>query len=255
MALARDYTAAMATLANATTAPEISAPGKLYPHAQYYFFAAMVVTWIGFSRSYFLRLGSVSVFHHIHGAIAGLWIASLIVQPVLYQRGYMQLHRRIGTIAAYVLAPLMVVFASIVMHLMFSGSTGMPRMPGYVLGYLDLCSLIEFPLFVFLAVHYRRNVALHARWIAGTVLILLPPALVRITLMLPFIHSFPARLNLSFGVIDVILVLLILDDRRLGRIRAPYPVMLLMVLGIQASMGFAAGWQWWRSTADWWGGI
>ena len=215
----------------------------------------MVVTWIGFARSYFLRLGEVTVFHHIHGAIAGLWIASLIAQPILYQRNQMRLHRLVGKIAAFVLAPLMVVLVAIMMHLMFSGVTGTPPMVRYLLGYLDLWALVQFPLFVYLGVRYRRNTALHARWLAGTVLILLPPALVRALLLVPFLHPFPVKLLTGFAIVDVILVLLILDDRKYGRIRAPYPAMLTMFLVMEATMLLAPDWSWWRALADLWGRV
>lgn len=215
----------------------------------------MVMTWIGFSRTYFLRLGEVTIFHHIHGAIAGLWIATLMVQPVLYQRGKMALHRRLGKIAAYGLAPLMVVGASVVMHLMFSGATGTPRMARYLLGYLDVWGMIQFPLFVYLAVRFRRDVGLHARWMAGTVLLLLPPAVVRALLMVPFLHGFPGALFAGFGIIDLIVVLLILDDRRYGKIRAPYPIMLALLLALESTMMLAPGWGWWRGLCDWWGRV
>lgn len=243
-------------MATATvSSPAANAPRKLYPHAQWYFFAAIVVTWIGFSRSYFLQLGSVTIYHHIHGAIAGGWIATLIIQPILYQRGQMRLHRKLGKLAAYGLAPLMVLFASIVMHLMFAGVTGIPPIARYVLGYLDFMALWQFPLFVFLSVYYRKNLALHARWITGTVLLLLPPAMVRAMFLLPFVHGFVLALNLAFGTLELILVLLMLDDRRYGRIRAPYPIMLVMFLGIHFTMRFAAVWPWWHAVADWWGRI
>lgn len=243
-------------MATATVSSPAVAPRKLYPHAQYYFAASIVMTWIGFSRTYFLQLGSVTIWHHLHGAVAGLWIASLIVQPILYQRGQMQWHRKLGKIAAYGLAPLMVVLASVVMHLMFAGTTSLPPIARYVLGYLDFCALIQFPLFVFLSVYYRRNLGLHARWIAGTVLLLLPPAMVRAMFMLPFIHGFVVALNAAFGMIELILVLLILDDRKYGRIRAPYPIMLAMIFFTHMTMRFAAvDWLWWHRVADWWGRI
>lgn len=245
----------MATLADSSPARGAAVSRTLYPRAQYYFFAVMVVTWIGFARSYFLRLGEVSIYHHIHGAVAGLWIVSLIAQPVLYQRGLMRWHRRVGRAAAYVLAPAMVVMVAVVLHVMFSGATGTPPLARYLLGYLDLWALIQFPLFVYLAVRFRRNTALHARWMAGTVLLLLPPALVRALLLVPFLHGFPGALFAGFGIVDLIMLLLILDDRRYGKIRAPYPIMLAMFLVMEATMMQAPGWGWWRAAAEWWGRI
>jgi len=229
--------------------------GRLYPRAHWYFLAAIATTWVGFSRSYFMRLGSVTIYHHIHGAIAGLWIATLIVQPLLYQRGLLRLHRRIGYFAAYVLAPLMVLGGAVMLHLMLAHQEGYPPGSPYMLGYLDFLALLEFPIFVFLAIYFARTLALHARWITGTVLLLLPPALTRALFFLPFVKSFPVALNITFSLIDVILLLLIADDRRYGRVRAPYPIILALTVLAHVTLNFAGGWDWWRHCADWYAAI
>jgi hypothetical protein len=242
-------------MATAVAAPPSRDSGKLYPHAHWYFIAAIATTWVGFSRSYFMRLGSVTIYHHLHGAIAGLWIATLIVQPWLYQRGQLKLHRKIGYLAAYLLAPLMVIGGSVMLHLMLAHPEGYPPGAAYTLGFLDFLSLLEFPAFVILAIYFARDLALHARWIAGTVLLLLPPALTRAMFFLPFVRSFGMALNLCYPVIEVILLLLIADDRRYGRIRAPYPIMLALTVLAHVTLNFAAGWGWWHQLADWYGGV
>lgn len=80
-------------MATATLARPGTRPGVLYPHAHWYFLVAMASTWLGFSRSYFGVIRTEPLLHHVHGALMGGWIALLVVQPLLYQRGRIKLHR------------------------------------------------------------------------------------------------------------------------------------------------------------------
>ena len=69
----------------------------------------MGITWLGFSRTYFSVVRTEPLLHHIHGAVMGGWIALLIVQPILYQQGRLQLHRTLGRWGVYLLMPAIVV--------------------------------------------------------------------------------------------------------------------------------------------------
>ena len=102
------------------TSPSTS--GILYPNATIYFFLALVVTWVGFSQSYFGRLTSVDIFHHIHGAIAGGWIIVLMIQPLLYKQGKLALHRKIGKLAVYLLFPLLLIGGLKMIHSMLNSN-------------------------------------------------------------------------------------------------------------------------------------
>src|ERR1700761_5147048 len=92
--------------------------GVVYPHAQWYFLLAIVVTWVGFAQSYFAVIRTEPLLHHIHGALMGGWIVLLIVQPILYQRGQLRLHRTLGRWGAFLLIPLIVVVGVLVVHRM-----------------------------------------------------------------------------------------------------------------------------------------
>jgi len=225
----------------------------LYPNAQWYFLAAIVTTWIGFSHSYFLRIGHATIFQHIHGAAAGLWMALLVVQPILYQRGALALHRRLGRIGVYVLAPLIVLGGALMVHNMIKHQAS--HFPGmvYTLSYLDMWSLVLFPLFVVLAIYYGRNTELHARYMACTVLLLLPPALTRLLAFIPWFDTMTKSVNFSYLLMLTILVLLLIDDLRKGKIRAPYLVAFVLMLPMALTMNFVGNWHWWNRLADWYG--
>ena len=223
----------------------------LYPHAQWWFLLAIVITWVGFARSYFSVIRAEPLLHHIHGALMGSWIAMLIVQPILYQKRQMTLHRLIGRVGAFVWVPAIVACGLLMIRSMYRG-TGLPLSVVDQLGFLDLCGLIQFAVFVALAVGYRRNVQLHARYIACTVVLLIPPALVRAMFILPFLRfSFTFNVNLAMALMDGVLLILIADDLRLGRVRAAYPVALAANTVVALAANFAHGWRWWHALTAW----
>ncbi len=236
-----------------TAAPSISRSRlrtAFYPNAQWYFLAAVVTTWIGFSRSYFLRIGHATIFQHAHGATAGLWMALLIVQPILYQRGQLELHRKLGRLGVYTLVPLLVMGGALMLHNMIKHQTGANPSAVYTLGYLDLWGLFMFPLFVVLAICYSRDTNLHARYMACTVLMLLPPALTRVLVFVPWVDSTAKSVDIAYGLMVVILLLLLRDDRNKGRLRAPYLIALALYLPMILTMNYAAHWPWWHKLAD-----
>lgn len=222
----------------------------LYPYAPWFFALAILVTLAGFSRSYFGRLSSVTVYHHIHGASAGLWMLLLIIQPIVYRRGYLELHRRLGWIATFTLVPLLFIGGLKMMKSMFVNAADYPPGITYQLSYIDLFSLLLFLLFVFLGIRYGRKLQLHARYMVCTVLVVIPPAITRLLFLLPWFHSFNQTLNGSFICVEVVLALLIADDRRLGRIRTPYVLALALFAILHLSMNYAGGWNWWHQLMD-----
>ena len=222
--------------------------GLVYPHAQWYFLLAIVVTWVGFARSYFAVIRTEPLLHHIHGALMGGWIALLIVQPILYQRGQIRLHRTLGRWGAFVLVPAMVVVGFLMIRSMFRG-TGIPPFIVDHLAFLDVNALIDIPLFVGMAIYTARDVQRHARWISSTVLTMIPPALVRAMPILPvFRHSFSANVNIGMGLMCFIFLLLILDDRRkAGKVYSPYPIALACTAFAAVGANYATHWDWWHA--------
>lgn len=223
---------------------------RLYPHAQWYFLAAIVTTWIGFSHSYFLRIGHATIYQHIHGASAGLWMALLFVQPILYQRGQLALHRRLGRLGVFVLLPLLLMGGALMVHNMVKHQSGNSPEMVYTLSYLDAWSLLLLLVFAALAIRYAHDTGLHARYMACTVLTLLPPALTRALALIPWIHGMAISISISYISMVAILCLLVLDDRRQGRLRAAYPTAIALFAPMVLTMYSVGHWQWWHRLAD-----
>lgn len=223
----------------------------LYPNAPWYFALAVVVTWVGFSRSYFARIQETDSYHHLHGAFVGAWTVLLIVQPILYAKGKLRLHRRLGWAGTIILAPGILLGGAKMMQMMIQGQATYPPGAVYLLSFVDATSLILFPLFLGLSLRYGRCLPLHARYMACTILVVLPAAIGRLLFFIPWFDSFGKSLNGSFVLIELMLLILIVDDKRNhGRIWQTYPLALLLFGLLHITANYADGWQWWHELMD-----
>jgi hypothetical protein len=225
----------------------------LYPHAQWYFLAAMAVTWLGFSHTYFAVIQTEPLLHHIHGALMGGWIALLVIQPILYQRGRIELHRTLGKWGVYLLMPAIVICGALMDRRMLRTHNAPPFIIDQ-LSFLDLTSLIMFPSLIILSIVYVRDLQLHARYIVCTVLLLMPPALARAFFIIPSMQSFQTNVNVAEALINVVLILLMIEDKRRGRIRVPYLAALLLFTATAVASNYAKNWEWWHSFSGWFAG-
>lgn len=224
-------------------------PGVLYPRAQWYFFVAMLLTWLGFSHTYFAVVRSEPLLHHVHGALMGGWIAILMLQPVLYQRGKLQLHRTLGRWAVYLWVPAMLLCGFFMDRRMLR-THSVPASVLDQLAFLDIASLLLFAGLIVLSILYAGDLGLHARFIVCTVLLLLPPALARALFIVPGMHTFRVNGNVACGLVILVALLLMIDDRRHGPIRAPYPLFALVFGALTVVSNFVRPWAWWHAVAS-----
>lgn len=238
----------MATIAPPLTqSPAAGNPPRrvLYPHVQWYFLGAMALTWLGFSRTYFAVVRTEPLLHHIHGALMGGWIALLVVQPILYQRGRIRLHRTLGRWGVYLWVPAIVVCGLLMDRRMLRTHNAPPGIIDQ-LAFLDLTSLILFPVLIGLSIYYGRNLQLHARYIVCTVLLLMPPAVARALFFFPWMQSFQTNVNTAMALVLVVLLVLIVDDRRRGRIWSAYPLVAVILGVLAVAANYAKDWAWWH---------
>ncbi|MEQ9414580.1 MAG: hypothetical protein RIF39_12155 [Cyclobacteriaceae bacterium] len=216
-----------------------------YKNAYFYFILAALVTVLAFMPSYFQRLDKTDAGHHLHGIAAMIWIIMMIAQPLLYRKKLMIWHKRIGKLS-FVLVPVFIISGLNMVYAMLIAKDNYPPQLPYQLAFIDFFSLIMFLAFYVLAIFYRKNVQLHARYMVCTVLGILIPAITRFLFYFPFIDSFNKSLNVSYLIVEVILLMLLFDDKRSGKTRPPY-VLAMVLFGIQhLLMNFAKGWEWWR---------
>lgn len=198
-----------------------------YGNAFWYFILAAAVTVFAFFPSYFSKLTVTDPAHHLHGITATLWLILLIIQPLLYRAGKLKWHRLIGKIS-FLLVPLIIVSALNMVHIMIIRKDDFPPLIPYQLAFIDFVTLIQFLLFYILALKERRKIHLHARYMVCTVLGPLIPALTRLLFRIPGIDNFSKSLNISYFIIELVLILLLLDDKRSGKVRFPYLLALVL---------------------------
>ncbi len=223
-------------------------PG-FYRNAYLYFLLAAAVTIYAFIPSYFQRLSETSMAHHFHGLTALSWMLLLILQPLLYKLGLLRWHKGIGKIA-FILVPMMVIGGLKMVHSMMLAAANYPPQLPYQLAFIDFFTLTLFVLFFVLAMVHRKNIQLHARYMVCTILGPLIPALTRALFAIPLIDSFNKSLNVSYILIEIVLILLLLDDKRSGKIRTPYVLALSFFVIQHLLMNYAKGWGWWQNFMD-----
>jgi hypothetical protein len=226
----------------------------LYPHAHWYFVGLLLLALVGFSHSFLMRLRENDWVHHFHGMVATAWMLLLIGQGWLMSSGRLATHRKVGQLSL-LLAPLFVLSGFMIVHAMVAGTGGFARQFGARLAFVVLTSTIYFAVAYVLALHYRRKTALHARWMVTTAILLVPPALARLGGAFPFITSFEMSFHMSFFVIEAIVLLLLLDDARRDRVRAPYLVFLAVVVLQHLAFVLTPRIAAWQQFATWYGGL
>lgn len=225
-----------------------------YRHSHWYFTAALAAIVAGFWPSFFRPLGAGDLAHSVHGVTATLWVVVLIVQSVLMSRGLVTWHRRVAR-WALLLLPVLVLSALQMVAVMFSN----PEMPPFLpplLAFIDLPSVAFLVVLVTLALRNVRTPAAHKRFMAATVLLGFPPALTRLyARVFEPVVSFPLALQLSFVTVEVILIALIVADRRAGERRLAYPLSLAFFAAVHALMIPVAGTEAWKALMAWYVGL
>lgn len=226
----------------------------LYPRAPIYFALLLLVAVVGFYPSFFSRLKDADLAHHFHGIAATAWMLLLIAQGWLMRQRNVSSHRMFGRIS-FVLAPLFVASGFVMIHTMLGNADPFSQTFGPRLAFVDLTTIVYFAIAYGLAIRHRRNVQLHARYLASTAILVLPPALARTSFLIPGIESFEAAFHVSYFASELIVAILLLDDARQGGVRKPYLVLLALLLVQQAGFLSLAGAGWWNSLCAWVGAL
>jgi len=203
----------------------------LFPNSGFYFFGLLLLALAGFWRSYFSKIfDDTSLYTHIHASSMMLWLAMLITQPFLIRFHKHRLHKLIGK-SSYVLFPVLVISLILLAHSQIEiREQGIPGFRLYVL-FLQLSLLLLFVFSYSLAIVYRRNPARHARYMIVTALTLIDPAVARIPLGLPAL-PFDYQV-LTFGLTDLVLIVLIFGERKRKQGREVFPTMLALFIFFQ----------------------
>lgn len=189
---------------------------KLYRNAFYWMLALLAILLIGFWPSYFSRLTEpMHVTLHLHSIAMLAWVLLLIAQSWLIRNRKLSRHRALGK-ASFVIAPL-VVITGIWVNLHFQGRIEDPLATGaQAIFWFGFFLPLLFAVLYVLAIRYRRNMNLHARYMVLTALVFLIPGLGRALnhVLEPFGLWTPSFLQLMGFTLMIALWLMFQDWRR-----------------------------------------
>ena len=234
-------------------APGVRSRSVSYGHAHWYFLAALAATLAGFWPSFFRHLGAADFWHSLHGITATLWIVGLATQSWLMSRGRVRWHRRVAW-GVLLLLPILVISALYVVGVMQRN----PAIPPFLhpfFAFIDLPSIAFLVVLVVLALRNVRVPAAHKRFMSATVMLGLPAALTRLYLtVFPNVHPMLA-FHGSLVTVEVILLVLIITDRRAGERRLAYPLSLAFFVAIQVLIGPVSSSGAWKAAMAWYGSL
>jgi hypothetical protein len=220
------------------------AQSKFYQNVYLYLAIGLIVVFWGFSQSYFGKLGQITLPYHIHGISATLWMVLLIVQPFLYRKGKLTIHKYLGWISI-IIVPIIVFGGFEMMKLMIQNQENYPPNIVYRLAFIDAFTLFGFMMIYALAIYYRRRLKLHARFMVCTIFGPLVPALTRVFFSIGLAENFNESLTLSYLLLEIVLLFIIWKERNLKEMKLTYlPVFVFMVTQ-HLFMYFAENWNWW----------
>jgi hypothetical protein len=220
---------------------------KYYKYAHIYLALGLVVVLIGFSKSYFNKLSEFSFSYHLHGISATLWMLLLIIQPYLFQKGKIKIHRLLGR-SSLVLVPLIIIGGVIMMKLMIQGQANYPPNIVYTLAFIDVCTLFGFAVLYILALYFRKNLKLHSRFMVSTIFGPLVPALTRLYLIVLAVASnFTDALTYSYLAIELVLLIIILKERNIKEMKMTYVPFFIFIVVQHILIYYVDDWNWWKT--------
>ena len=241
----------------ARTAARAAAVPPLYHFGVRLFALFTMAMVVAFWPSYFSRLADQpSVHSHAHGLAMTAWLALLIAQASLMRAGNRALHRRLGLLS-YLLVPVIVVVTLRFVHYTVRE---VPELGDYGLFFLALVvfTLVTFVSLFALAMLYRKQPAVHARFMVSTLFPLFPPVTDRlIARFAPSVLAWMPRIGgaeilqvAGFAIADTILVGLALWDWQKNSRRVLVVALAIVVAG-QAAIMNVHRFGFWRAFGPW----
>jgi hypothetical protein len=205
---------------------------------------------VGFHKTYTTFFPDFKGFHwqqHFHGAMMMSWLIMLIVQPFLIKYGKYKTHRTLGKLG-YVLAPLVCYSLFVITEMRYlrnaadiSESTALAGLA------IDIPDILIFGLLYALAMINRHQSGIHARYMAGTAILMINPSLGRVLFVL---GATSPIIVVIFNLLEPLgLLLLFINLRKRINIK---PFLIMVILVATRVRCFACQTTiWWQKFATW----
>lgn len=191
----------------------------------------IIITFFGFYKPYFSQFPNFddkkTFYTHFHAIVSSLWIIMLIAQPLLIRYKQHKLHRKLGKFSYAIFPILILTLIPLTLYNYYQGN------PFFISSIINGSLLV---VFYSLAIFYKKNTALHMRFMIAIAVIFLSPTLGRII----YIYLVDSITTMIYGVFSVqvaILLGLTVMDIRNNRQYGPYLVaitgLLIYLLALQ----------------------
>lgn len=206
---------------------------------------------VGFWPSYFSTLSTISTGPHVHGLLMLLWIVLLISQAFLIRSENRSLHRALGK-TSYVLAPVIVWSGlAVAQDVLWRGPGGVTMSEAQAFA-LPLAPILGFALCWGLAIFYRKQRELHARYMIASGLAVISAATFRVFFFfVPGFGNNDAATHGAYIPLEILALGLVIGDRSMGLRRSPWLVLLAVLVGAHALYFGTAGSVGWHAFVSW----
>lgn len=225
-------------------------------HLLFLVFCTLVV--LAFWLSYFsARLNQENFRMHIHGSLMILWCILLVVQPYLIKTKKKKFHQLLGKLS-YFLVPL-IAFSTVDLFKYKVNKLSTVSEIDVFFTASVLIALVVFLIFYGLAVYFRKNASIHARYMLCTIFPMFTAVFDRIIYNYfgSVMYLFPKIGNESvvqpFGLLlgDILLLVLSVWDWRSHKRTDVFPLALLIHLGYHYSVMNFYKFSFWQEFSLW----
>ncbi|WP_075350809.1 hypothetical protein [Algoriphagus marinus] len=223
-----------------------------FDNAGYYALGLIVLAILGFWPTYFSKFfdgtADFNFYFHFHFALSSLWIALLIVQPILIKKKKLSIHRQIGKLS-FAILPLFLISVILLKHYLIGGEV--TEGSGASMWFL-FKNIIIIGVMYIIAMANRRNVQIHARAMIATGIVFIEPTLGRfiIITLLPEI-DFMIGLGITFLIMYIPIISLIIIERKQTSGRWVFPFFLILLLVFHGLFFFQVSFPLLDSIANW----
>jgi hypothetical protein len=212
--------------------------------------AALAATvFVGFARTYYLRvlfdLPPLARAAHVHGIIATIWISLHYTQVRLIAAHRLDVHKRLGIVAACVAVLLAVQAAYLGIANAAAGHAPPGRDPLQFLS-VSLGTTVMFALFVASALAMRRRREWHKRLMLLATMNLLVPAIGRLDTLIMQPLGLPRAVLARYVLCAFLAWACVHDWRTRGRVHPAYVIgglLLFVSLPVRRWIGTTDAWQ------------
>jgi len=223
-----------------------------FDNAGYFALALIALAFLGFWPTYFSKFfDGTADFHnyfHFHFAMASLWIALLILQPILIRKKKFSIHKQTGKLS-FIILPLFFVSVILLKHHNIGGAVAQGL--GASL-WLQLKDLVIIGLMFTIAMTNTKNMQVHARAMIATGIVFIEPTLGRFIILTVLPEpDFMFGLGITVAIMYVLIISLIIIERKQTSGRWVFPLLLVLFMIFHYLIFFQVSFPMWDSIAEW----